>query len=66
MTAPELVRALREEADEVRIEAESLSLSRPVPVLLKPAASLISTVSVASRWRGRDAMRRFLMDIGRT
>src|SRR5215204_672355 len=37
-----------QEADGVRVEAQSLSLSRPVPVLRKPA----------------DAMRKFLMDIG--
>ena len=56
-----------QEADGVRIEAESLSLSRPVPVLLKPAASpIISRVGRESMARTLDAMRKFLMDVRRT
>ena len=55
-----------QEADGVRIEAESLSLSRPVPLLLKPAASpIINRVGRESMARTLDAMRRFLMDIAR-
>ena len=51
-----------QEADGVRIEAESLSLSRPVPVLLKPAASpIISRVGRESMARTLDAMRKFLV-----
>ena len=50
-----------QEADGVRIEAESLSLSRPVPVLLTPAASpIISRVGRESMARTLDAMQKFL------
>jgi hypothetical protein len=53
-------------ADGVRIEAESLSLSRPVPLLLKPAASpIINRVGRESMATTLDAMRKFLMDVVR-
>ena len=56
-----------QEADGVRIEAESLSLSRPVPLLLKPAASpIINRVGRESMARTLEAMRKFLTDIGGT
>jgi hypothetical protein len=56
-----------QEQDGVRIEAESLSLSRPVPVLLKPAASpIINRVGRESMTKTLEALRKFLTDIGQT
>lgn len=56
-----------QERDGVRIEAESLSLSRPVPTLLKPAASpIINRVGRESMAKTLEALRKFLTDIGRT
>jgi hypothetical protein len=51
----------QQEADGVRIQAESLSLSRPVPAMLKPAASpVINHIGRDSMTRSLDALRRFL------
>jgi hypothetical protein len=56
-----------QEQDGVRIEAESLSLSRPVPMLLKPAASpIIDRVGRESMTKTLEALRQFLTDIGPT
>jgi len=50
-----------QEADGVRIQAESLSLSRSVPAMLKPAASpIINHIGRDSMTRSLESLRRFL------